>query len=92
MRTFHAKKNADLVTSINVDQLWHAAGAAALAQAQDKANAGKALVLDVTQKGFHKVLGKGRMPDIPLVVKARYVSKLAEAKIRKAGGAVVLTA
>lgn len=92
MRTFHAKKNADFVTSINVDQLWHAAGAEALAQATSEANKGKALVLDVTLKGYHKVLGKGRMPDIPLVVRARYVSKLAEKKIREAGGAVVLTA
>jgi len=90
MRQFHAKKNADLVTTINVDQLWHVAGAEALEQA--KANKDKALVLDVTSKGYFKVLGKGRLPDIPLIVKARYVSQSAEEKIRKAGGAVVLTA
>jgi ribosomal protein L15 len=38
------------------------------------------------------VLGRGRLPEIPLVVKARFVSKQAEEKIKAAGGAVVLTA
>lgn len=59
---------------------------------QAKAHAGKALVLNVTDAGYFKVLGKGLLPKIPLIVKARYVSKLAEEKIREAGGAVVLTA
>jgi len=90
MRTFHYKKNADFCETVNVDQLWHIAGAEALKQAE--ANKGKALVLDVTQMGYHKVLGKGRLPDFPLIVKARFVSKGAEEKIRAAGGAVVLTA
>lgn len=39
-----------------------------------------------------KVLGKGRLPDLPLIVKARFVSELAEAKIKQAGGVVVLVA
>jgi large subunit ribosomal protein L27Ae len=43
-------------------------------------------------KGYTKVLGKGRLPDIPLIVKARFVSKQAEEKIVKAGGKVELIA
>ncbi|CBI14967.3 unnamed protein product, partial [Vitis vinifera] len=39
------------------------------------------------------VLGKGALPESkPIVVKAKLVSKIAEKKIKEAGGAVVLTA
>lgn len=91
MRTFHAKKNADFVSTVNIDRLWSIAGDEALKQAQARKD-GQAVVLDLTQKGYHKVLGKGRIPALPIIVKARYVSKRAEEKIRAAGGAVVLTA
>ncbi|KAJ6361932.1 hypothetical protein OIU78_002355 [Salix suchowensis] len=40
-----------------------------------------------------KVLGKGFLPDKqPIVVKAKLISKIAEKKIKEAGGAVLLTA
>jgi ribosomal protein L15 len=42
--------------------------------------------------GYSKVLGKGRIPEIPIVVRARYVSKEAERKIKEAGGVVELVA
>jgi large subunit ribosomal protein L27Ae len=38
------------------------------------------------------VLGKGQLPPQPIVVKAKFVSKLAEAKIKQVGGAVELVA
>jgi large subunit ribosomal protein L27Ae len=38
------------------------------------------------------VLGKGQLPAQPVVVKAKFFSKLAEKKIKEAGGACVLTA
>lgn len=44
----------------------------------DKAKAdptGLAPVIDVTKLGYFKVLGKGSLPNIPIVVKARYFSK-----------------
>jgi len=37
-------------------------------------------------------LGKGRIPQIPMVVRARYFSKEAERKIKEAGGIVELVA
>ena len=49
-------------------------------------------VLDLTPLGYSKVLGKGRIPEIPLVVRARWVSKEAERKIVAAGGVVELVA
>ena len=39
-----------------------------------------------------QVLGKGQLPKQPVVVKAKFVSALAEKKIKAVGGAVVLTA
>jgi ribosomal protein L15 len=41
-------------------------------------------------QGFTKVLGKGRLPDQPVILKARSVSYRAEKKIKDAGGVVVL--
>lgn len=49
-------------------------------------------VIDLLSLGYAKVLGKGRLPNVPLVVKARYVSKEAERKITEAGGRVELVA
>lgn len=51
-----------------------------------------AAVIDVTQHGIFKVLGKGQLPQQPVVVKAKFFSKLAEKKIKEVGGACVLTA
>ena len=39
-----------------------------------------------------QVLGKGQLPQQPIVVKAKFISKLAEKKIKEVGGAVELVA
>ena len=62
---------------------------ARVAAAKDKA---QAPVIDVTKHGIFKVLGKGELPQQPLVVKAKFFSKLAEKKIKAVGGACILTA
>jgi ribosomal protein L15 len=49
-------------------------------------------VIDLLSFGYAKLLGKGRLPKIPIVVKARYVSAEAEKKIKEAGGVVQLVA
>lgn len=38
------------------------------------------------------MLGKGKLPSVPIIVKAKIFSKLAEQKIRAAGGACLLAA
>lgn len=43
-------------------------------------------------QGYTKVLGKGRLPNTPVIVRARYVSRKAELKIKEAGGVVELIA
>ena len=49
-------------------------------------------MIDLSKYGFSKLLGKGQLPNQPVVVKAKFVSALAEKKIKEVGGAVVLTA
>jgi large subunit ribosomal protein L27Ae len=52
----------------------------------------KAAVIDVTKAGYFKVLGKGRLPNQPVVVKAKFFSKTAERRIKAVGGACILVA
>ncbi len=46
----------------------------------------------MTKYGISKVLGKGQLPEQPVVVKAKFFSALAEKKIRAVGGDCILTA
>merc|ERR1712072_600367 len=50
---------------------------------------GEVPVIDVTKSGFFKVLGKGRLPAQPVIVKAKFFSKSAEKKIKEVGGVCV---
>ena len=91
MRQFHLQRGKEICPTLNIDKLWHVVGEAAL-EAAKKAKAGTAPVIDLAQYGYFKLLGKGDLPKVPVIVKVRYVSKGAETKIQEAGGAVQLTA
>merc|ERR1711911_10528 len=52
----------------------------------------KVPVIDVVRAGFYKVLGKGVLPKQPVIVKAKFFSRIAEEKIKSVGGACILTA
>lgn len=90
MRYFNLNRNKYFCPIVNLDKLWSLAGEEAREEAAKKGK--QAAVIDVTQHGIFKVLGKGELPNQPVIVKARFFSKLAEQKIRDAGGACVLTA
>uniref|UniRef100_A0A061SIX4 Large subunit ribosomal protein L27Ae n=1 Tax=Tetraselmis sp. GSL018 TaxID=582737 RepID=A0A061SIX4_9CHLO len=90
MRYFHLSKNKYHCPIINIDKLWTLVGEEKRLEAAK--NTSQAPVIDVTQSGYFKVLGKGRLPKQPVVVKAKFFSKLAEAKIKEAGGACMLVA
>ncbi|XP_003389899.1 PREDICTED: 60S ribosomal protein L27a-like [Amphimedon queenslandica] len=92
MRYFHLTKNQYYCPVINVEQLWSLVPPKVANEAEKKKEEGKYPVLDLVQRGYFKVLGKGSFPKRPLIVKARFFSKLAERKIKAAGGACVLTA
>ena len=90
IRVFRWHKNRDWSTGINLDRLWPLL----TEQHRERAmkDTSKAVTIDVTKAGYEKVLGRGRLPNVPVIVKAKYFSKGAERRIRAVGGACVLTA
>ena len=91
IRHFHYRNSADFNPTVNLDKLWTLVSENARKTAQS-ANDGKAAVVDVTKAGFFKVLGKGKLPAIPVLVRAKEFSKTAEKRIKEAGGAIELIA
>jgi large subunit ribosomal protein L27Ae len=91
MRHFHLTRNAYFNKIINIDRIWTLVSEEARLKAEQNP-AGKVPVIDTLAHGFTKVLGKGKLPQIPMIVKARFVSQLAEEKIVAAGGKVELVA
>merc|ERR1712159_530343 len=90
IRVFHAQGNWKWAPVINTDKLWSLVGEDVRLNAAK--NKKTAPVIDVSKHGYVKVLGKGTMPKIPVIVKAKLFSKTAEKRIKEAGGACVLTA
>jgi len=92
MRYFHKQQNQFWKPVLNLDKLW----ALVPAESREKYLNGKpsdtAPVIDLLANGYSKLLGKGRLPKVPVIVKARFVSKVAEEKIKEAGGAIELIA
>jgi len=89
-RVFHLKQNPRYRPTINVEKIWTLVSAYVRKKFAEKKD--KVPVIDVGKSGYFKVLGKGRLPHQPLVVKAKYFSKTAERRIVASGGACVLTA
>lgn len=92
MRHFNLRKNAYHCPSVNLDKLWALVGGPDSDAVKKAAAGGGAPVIDLTQFGIFKLLGKGQLPAAPVVVRAKFVSKRAEEKIRAVGGAVELVA
>jgi large subunit ribosomal protein L27Ae len=91
MRHFHVLPNRYHCPGLNLEKLWSLVGSEVF-DAAKAAAAGTAPVIDVTQSGFFKVMGKGDLPAVPVIVKAKFFTKLAEKKIKDAGGACLLVA
>lgn len=90
MRFFNLQRNKLHSPSINIDKIW-----SLLTENARKtfvADQKRVPVIDVTKQGYFKVLGKGFLPSVPVVVKAKFFSKIAENKIKSVGGVCVLTA
>ncbi|CAD7691368.1 unnamed protein product [Nyctereutes procyonoides] len=76
--------------TVNLDKVW------TLVSEQTQVNAAKnktgaAPIINV-RSGYYKVLGKGKLPKQPIIVKAKFFSRRAEEKIKGVGGACVLLA
>uniref|UniRef100_A0A8C6E3N7 Large ribosomal subunit protein uL15 n=1 Tax=Moschus moschiferus TaxID=68415 RepID=A0A8C6E3N7_MOSMO len=55
-----------------------------------KNKTGAAPIIDVVRSGYYKVLGKGKLPKQPVIVKAKFFSRRGEEKIKGVGGACAL--
>nr|XP_042128583.1 60S ribosomal protein L27a-like [Peromyscus maniculatus bairdii] len=91
MRHYHLKRTQSFCPTVSLDTLW------TLVSEQTRVNAAKnktgaAPIIDVVRSGFYKVLGKGKLPKQPVIVKAKFFSRRAEEKIKGVGGACVLVA
>ena len=84
MRNFHLIKKGNVVPTINVERLW-SLGRSYWADKKDKAS-----VIDVMKAGYMKVIGKGNLPEQPVIFKACYFTKEAEEKIKAVGVVCVL--
>lgn len=86
MRHFHHTRNSYYSNVLNIDKIW-----TLVPEEQRKgltADSKEVPVVDAVAHGFTKVLGKGRLPQLPFIIKTRWVSALAEKKIKEAGGVV----
>nr|ANM86193.1 60S ribosomal protein L27a-3 [Stygiella incarcerata] len=90
MRYLHKTKQQFYSPIVNIDRLWSLIPEEARKRAE--ADPTQAPVIDVTKSGYYRVLGRGSLPKIPVIVKARFFSLKAEKKIKEAGGVCKLTA
>ncbi|XP_059551294.1 large ribosomal subunit protein uL15-like [Myotis daubentonii] len=91
MRHYPLKRNQSFCPAVNLDKLW------TLVSEQTRVNAAKsktgaAPIIDVVRLGYYKVLGKGKLPKQPVIVKAKFFSRRAQEKIKGVGGTCVLAA
>lgn len=91
-RHFHLLKNREWRPVLNLDKLWSLIPGEDREKYLSTASAAAAPVIDTLAAGYGKVLGKGRIPTVPVIVRARFVSESAEKKIKAVGGAVELIA
>ena len=70
--TVHRLNNHFWKPVINLDKLWSLVPAEKRDEYLQK-KTDKAPVIDLLPLGYSKVLGKGRLPDVPIIVRARYL-------------------
>ncbi|CAH1758410.1 6878_t:CDS:10 [Entrophospora sp. SA101] len=85
MRHFHMTRNQYYCPTVNLDKLWTLVSEQTRKIYATKKDSNIVPVIDTLRAGYGKVLGKGRLPDQPVIIKARYVSRRAEEKIKKVG-------
>uniref|UniRef100_A0A8C0Z537 Large ribosomal subunit protein uL15 n=1 Tax=Canis lupus familiaris TaxID=9615 RepID=A0A8C0Z537_CANLF len=94
MRHYHLKRNQSFCPTVNLFFFFFLNEQR---NEQTRVNAtknktGAAPIIDVVRSGYYKVLGKGKHPKQPVIVKAKFFSRRAEEKIKGVGGACVLVA
>ncbi|KAF3830771.1 hypothetical protein GH733_001639 [Mirounga leonina] len=84
MRHYHLKRNQSFCPTVNLDKLWTLVSEQTLVNAA-KNKTGAAPIIDVVRSGYYKVLGKGKLPKQPVMVKTKFFSRRAKEKINSQG-------
>lgn len=92
MRHFHYLKQKHWAPIVNVSKLWSLVDEEIKQKMIADPKSNNVPVINVLNHGYAKILGKGLLPKIPIIVKTRLISSTAEKKITKAGGKVELIA
>ena len=87
MRRFHLLPCREWNPTINVDKLWTLVPQEVREQATGKKQTDQVPVIDCVANGYFKVTGRGTLPNVPFIVRAKDFTKQAEEKIKAAGGA-----
>uniref|UniRef100_A0A2K6JMM7 Large ribosomal subunit protein uL15 n=1 Tax=Rhinopithecus bieti TaxID=61621 RepID=A0A2K6JMM7_RHIBE len=91
MRHHHLKRNQSFCSTCSLDKLWTLVSEQTQVNAA-KNQAGAAPIIDVVRLDYYKVLGKGKLPQQPVIMEAKFFSRRAEEKIKDVEGACVLVA
>ena len=83
MRRYHVTASEKHCPTVNVEKLWTLVTEATKEAAVKASGSGKAPVIDCTRAGVFKVLGKGRLPQIPVIVKAKFFSKSVRSRVAR---------
>ncbi|KAK1334921.1 hypothetical protein QTO34_004493 [Cnephaeus nilssonii] len=88
VRHYHLKGNQSFCPTVNLDELWalvsEQTGKCCQEQDWSCSYHGCGAI------GYYRVLGKGKLPEQPVIVKAKFFSRRAEENMKGAGGACVL--
>ncbi|XP_045721418.1 large ribosomal subunit protein uL15-like [Mirounga angustirostris] len=76
----HVKRNQNFCPTVNLDKLGTLVGEETRGNAA-KNKTGAAPITEVVRSGHYKVLGKGKLPKQPVIMKAKFFSRCAEEKI-----------
>lgn len=76
MRHFHYMQNPHWRPTINIDKLWSLVPTAEKEGLTEDSEV--VPVIDTLKHGYAKVLGNGKIPKLPFILKTRYVSSIAE--------------
>ncbi|WP_411023175.1 uL15 family ribosomal protein, partial [Salmonella sp. s51228] len=85
MRHFHLNRNKYYCPTINISQIWSLLSKQHQETYLNKPASEikkKVPIINVVKSGYFKVLGKGRLPKTPMIVKAKLFSSKAEQKIK----------
>ncbi|KAJ3444784.1 60S ribosomal protein L27A-3 [Anaeramoeba flamelloides] len=86
MRWYHKQNNIKYAPIINLDKLWTLVPEETRTKYQKAKEGDEVPVIDVVKFGYFRVLGKGRLPKQPMIVRAKSFSETAEKKIKAVGG------